>query len=107
MPEYAVATCGTPLRLMSPSAPVGFGTAANEPASPAAAGHVGTSLVAPHTQPWAALESDRSGAWIALDLPRAVTFNMVRLREAIEYGTRIDEFAVETWQDGRWRACAQ
>ena len=56
---------------------------------------------------WAALESDLSGAWIALDLPRAVTFNMVRLREALEYGVRIDEFAVEIWQEGRWRTCAQ
>jgi alpha-L-fucosidase len=60
-----------------------------------------------HAQPWAALESDRSGAWISLVLPKAVTFNMVRLREAIDYGVRIDEFALEVWQDGRWRTIAQ
>src|SRR5882724_822424 len=58
-------------------------------------------------QPWAAVESDRSGAWITLLLPNAVTFNMVRLREAIDYGVRIDEFVVEAWQDGRWRTLAQ
>jgi alpha-L-fucosidase len=60
-----------------------------------------------HAQPWAALENDSSGAWITLVLPNAVTFNMVRLREAIDYGVRIDEFAVEIWQDGRWRTLAQ
>ena len=58
-------------------------------------------------RPWAALESDRDGAWITLNLPEAVTFNMVRLREALDYGLRIDEFAVEIGQDGRWRTLAQ
>jgi alpha-L-fucosidase len=58
-------------------------------------------------RPWAALESDRAGAWIALNLPEAVTFNMVRLREALDYGIRIDEFAVEIWQDGHWRTLEQ
>ena len=32
---------------------------------------------------------------------------MVRLREALDYGLRIDEFAVEIWEDGRWRTLAQ
>ncbi|MFL6602707.1 MAG: alpha-L-fucosidase [Steroidobacteraceae bacterium] len=64
-------------------------------------------VVASRARPWAALESDRSGAWLTLVLPRAVTFNLVRLREAIEYGVRIDEFAVEIWQDGRWQILAQ
>ena len=57
--------------------------------------------------PWAARENDRSGAWIALTLPKAMTFNLVRLREAIEYGVRIDEFAFDVWQDGIWRTLAQ
>jgi alpha-L-fucosidase len=79
------------------------GLSAGRPAGP-----VGTpAVVASSTQPWAAVESDRSGAWITLVLPNAVTFNMVRLREAIDYGVRIDEFAVEAWQDGRWRTLAQ
>jgi alpha-L-fucosidase len=56
---------------------------------------------------WAARENDRSGAWIALTLPKAVTFNLVRLREALEYGVRIDEFAFDVWQDGAWRTLAQ
>jgi alpha-L-fucosidase len=58
-------------------------------------------------RPWAALESDRAGAWIALAFPDPVTFNMIRLREALEYGVRIDEFALEVWQDETWRTLAQ
>jgi alpha-L-fucosidase len=57
--------------------------------------------------PWAARESERAGAWIALTLPNATTFNLVRLREAIEYGVRIDEFAFDVWQDGGWRTLAR
>jgi alpha-L-fucosidase len=56
---------------------------------------------------WAAREDDRSGAWLALRLPKAVTFNVVRLREAIEYGARIDKFAFDVWQDGAWRTVAE
>jgi alpha-L-fucosidase len=59
------------------------------------------------TAPWAARESDRSDAWIELHLPAATTFDVVRLREAIEYGARIDKFAFEAWQDGAWRTLAQ
>lgn len=57
--------------------------------------------------PWAAREDDRSGAWIELRLPEAVTFNVVRLREAIEYGARIDKFAFEIWQEGAWHPLAE
>lgn len=59
------------------------------------------------TAPWAARENDRSGAWVTLNLPKPQTFNVVRLREAIEYGVRIDEFAFDVWQQGAWRTLAQ
>jgi alpha-L-fucosidase len=58
------------------------------------------------TQPWAARADDTAGAWIALELPKAETFNVVRLREAIEYGVRIDEFALDVWHDDAWQTCA-
>ena len=58
-------------------------------------------------KPWAARENDRSGAWITLTLPAAITFNVVRMREAIEYGVRIDEFACDVWQNNAWRTFAQ
>jgi len=59
------------------------------------------------TAAWAARENDRSGAWIELRLPEAETFNVVRVREAIEYGARIDEFAFDAWQEGAWRTLAE
>lgn len=57
--------------------------------------------------PWAALENDRAGSWVAITLPDAVTFNMVRLREAIEFGVRIDEFAFEVWKGQGWETLVQ
>jgi alpha-L-fucosidase len=59
------------------------------------------------SEPWAARESDRSGAWIELHLPAATTFDVVSLRETIEYGVRIDKFAFEAWQDDAWRTLAE
>jgi len=41
-------------------------------------------------EPWAALETT-VGRLVTLVPPHAVDFNIVRLREAIEYGVRIDE----------------
>ena len=32
-----------------------------------------------------------------------VTFNVIRLREDIRQGQRVDEFALDAWQDGQWR----
>ncbi len=32
---------------------------------------------------------------------------MVRLREAIDFGIRIDEFVIEAWHDGHWQTLAQ
>jgi len=100
-PAFAAANvlAGSRVHLADTQASLPAGTSARSVGTPAA--------VASSIQPWAALESDRSGAWINLVLPNAVTFNMVRLREAIDYGVRIDEFAVEAWQDGRWRTLAR
>lgn len=55
---------------------------------------------------WAAKESDRDGAWIALDLPRPASFDLIRLREDTRYGVRIDDYAVEIEQDGQWATVA-
>jgi alpha-L-fucosidase len=44
----------------------------------------------------------RPEAMFAFDRP--VTFNVVRLREAIRLGQRIGAFAVEIWQNGNWAA---
>ena len=41
-----------------------------------------------------------------LDLGRAATFSVIRLREAIRLGQRIDAVAVDRWDAGRWEPLA-
>ena len=43
---------------------------------------------------------------LVLDLGRPVTFNVVRVREFLPLGQRVDSFAVDTWDDGQWRELA-
>jgi alpha-L-fucosidase len=40
------------------------------------------------------------------DLGRPVKFQVIRLREAIRFGQRVDAFAVERWQEGAWEPVA-
>lgn len=56
---------------------------------------------------WAARENDTAGAWLQLDLPQARTFDMIRLAEATDYGVRVDDYAIDIWQDGAWKAIAE
>lgn len=42
----------------------------------------------------------------AIDLGRATTFNVIRLREAIRFGQRIDAVAVDRWNSGTWETIA-
>ncbi len=37
-----------------------------------------------------------------MELKKPVTFNVVRLREAIRLGQRVDDWALDEWQDGAW-----
>ena len=39
---------------------------------------------------------------LTLDFGRNVTFNVVRLREYLPLGQRIEAFALDAWRDGRW-----
>jgi alpha-L-fucosidase len=58
------------------------------------------------------LDADRNSYWatddnvtaatVEFDLGREQSFNVVRLREAISLGQRVDEFAVDVWRDGGW-----
>lgn len=41
-----------------------------------------------------------------LDFGRAVTFSVIRLREAIRFGQRIDRVAVDRWSAGSWTPLA-
>jgi alpha-L-fucosidase len=37
-----------------------------------------------------------------LDLGHPITFNVVRLREYLPLGQRIDAFALDQWRDNQW-----
>ncbi len=50
---------------------------------------------------WATDDSVTTGT-LLLDLGRPVTFNVVRVREYLPLGQRVDSFALDSWQDGRW-----
>lgn len=43
---------------------------------------------------------------VELQLKRSATFNVIRLREAIQLGQRVDSVEIEAWQDGRWTSVA-
>ena len=40
------------------------------------------------------------------DLPRPARFNVIRVREAIRFGQRLDGIAVERWNAGAWETVA-
>lgn len=41
-------------------------------------------------------------AWVILDYKKPVTFNTVRIREAIQLGQRIESFAIDIMRGGKW-----
>jgi alpha-L-fucosidase len=45
-------------------------------------------------------------AQLILDLNRQMTFNVVRLREYLPLGQRIEAFALDAWHDGDWKEFA-
>lgn len=63
------------------------------------------------------LDGDRYTYWstddsvltpeITLDLGKAVKFNVIRLRENIRLGQRIDSVALDQWKDGAWVTFAE
>ncbi len=50
---------------------------------------------------WATDDSVTTGD-LVLDLGKPVTFNVVRVREYLPLGQRIDSFALDEWKDGKW-----
>lgn len=38
-----------------------------------------------------------------INLTKSASFNVVRLREAIRFGQRVDSFGVDAWLDGAWK----
>jgi alpha-L-fucosidase len=58
----------------------------------------------PHTS-WAT-DDEVHVADAVLDFKRAVTFNVIAVKEDIRYGQRVDAFAVEHWSGGNWAPLA-
>ena len=50
---------------------------------------------------WAA-DDGVTNAQLVIELPQPVTFGMVRLREFIPLGQRVEAFALDQWHDGDW-----
>jgi alpha-L-fucosidase len=44
---------------------------------------------------------------LTVEFARAVSFNIIRLREDIRLGQRIGAFAIDLWKDGAWSALTQ
>jgi len=55
---------------------------------------------------WATEDAVKS-AEVAFTLARPVRFDVVRLREEIRLGQRIEAFAVDAWREGKWSELAQ
>jgi alpha-L-fucosidase len=51
---------------------------------------------------WATDDEGATTPELVLDLGRAVTFNVVSLREALPLGQRVEDWALDAWQDGAW-----
>ena len=43
---------------------------------------------------------------LVLELPKPATFNVVRIREYLPLGQRVDAFALDCWTDGAWKPLA-
>jgi alpha-L-fucosidase len=54
---------------------------------------------------WAS-DDDIKTPELILNLRREVTFNVVRLREFLPLGQRVEAFAIDTWQHERWQEFA-
>lgn len=47
-----------------------------------------------------------TNAALTMEFPKPITFNIVRLREVLPLGQRVDAFALDQWQDGGWKEFA-
>ena len=83
----------------------------------AAGSHVKASNSRGNTKPANLLDDSRSTYWstdeavttpdVIFEFQQPVEFNLIRLREYLPLGQRVDSFAIETWQNGSWTSAAQ
>ena len=54
---------------------------------------------------WAADDTARQ-AEVAFELPHEISFSVIRVAEAIQFGQRVDAIAVDRWRDAAWEQVA-
>ncbi|HLO39714.1 MAG TPA: alpha-L-fucosidase [Phycisphaerales bacterium] len=54
---------------------------------------------------WATDDAERTAS-MTVELPASSTIDVLRLREAIELGQRVEEFSVDFWSEGEWKPLA-
>lgn len=50
-----------------------------------------------------ATDDNITDATLTIDLSKATTYNVIRLRENIKLGQRIDSVTIDNWSDGKWQ----
>ncbi len=56
---------------------------------------------------WAAKTSDCAGAWLQFTFRHPVRFDLIRLREALPFGVRVDDYEIDVEQDGQWQTVSR
>ena len=56
---------------------------------------------------WWATDDRITSADVTFDLGRAAKFQVIRLREAVQFGQRVDAVEIERWQGGAWEPLAK
>lgn len=65
--------------------------------------HPASAVLAKAPDSWWEAAAGQRGGQLTLDLPKAVTFDVVSLQEAINHrGQRIESFAIDTWDGAQW-----
>jgi alpha-L-fucosidase len=65
-----------------------------------------SNVVGGKTGAYWATDDSQTTAELVLDLGKPVTFNVVRVREYLPLGQRVDSFALDSWTDGKWQEFA-
>jgi alpha-L-fucosidase len=54
-----------------------------------------------------ATDDDAAAPELVLEMKKPATFNVVRVREYLPLGQRLDGIAIDAWQDGKWQEIAK
>ena len=69
-------------------------------------GYGAANLIDGRTGSYWATDDGTTTAEATVDLPRPATFDAIRVKEAIQFGQRVDAIAVDQWNAGTWEPVA-